>query len=228
MRMIRPLNGTLKRVVAASALLLVAACEPYGATPPPGPYDNPPPQGPYGSQDPYSYPPPNPYPSQPQPYPTSPNPYQSQPYPSAPGQYPNDPYASSQPGYPGQAPYPGQPYQPAPPECPITSSSGWTAWVNAMPGQGGRPTLVVTGKVVTQSAGYQVAFDRYMQIRRGQPPQAFVTLYVAPPEGGSMNAQVLSPHEVRWEWPLQQPVGGVVVRCGDKTLAEITRIQTAY
>jgi len=146
----------------------------------------------------------------------------------APGQYPNDPYASSQPGYPGQAPYPGQPYQPAPPECPITSSSGWTAWVNAMPGQGGRPTLVVTGKVVTQSAGYQVAFDRYMQIRRGQPPQAFVTLYVAPPEGGSMNAQVLSPHEVRWEWPLQQPVGGVVVRCGDKTLAEITRIQTAY
>ena len=97
-----------------------------------------------------------------------------------------------------------------------------------MPGPGARaPALVVRGKVVTASGGYQVAFDRNMQIRRGQPAQAFVTLYVAAPEGPAAS-QVASTHEVRWEWPLSQPVGSIVVRCGDKTLAEITNIQTAY
>jgi hypothetical protein len=100
--------------------------------------------------------------------------------------------------------------------------------VNTMPGPGARgPALVVSGKVITPTGGYQVAFDRGMQIRRGQPPQAFVTLFVAPPEGGAAS-QAASTHEVRWEWPLNQPVGSVIVRCGDKTLAEITNIQTAY
>jgi len=97
-----------------------------------------------------------------------------------------------------------------------------------MPAPGARgPALVVRGKVVTPTGGYQVAFERNMQVRRGQPPQAFVTLYVAPPEGPAAS-QVASTHEVRWEWPLNQPVGSVIVRCGDKTLAEITNIQTAY
>lgn len=195
MRMVRRLDRTVKRVLAASVLLLVASCDTYG---------NPPPQGPYGSPEPYPYPAPNPYPTEPQPYPPGPAPYP-----------------------PEQQPYPGQPYQPAAPECPITSSSGWTAWVNAMPGPNARPALVVTGKVVTSTGGYQVAFDRYLQIRKGYPPQAFVTLYVAPPESGATGGSLIT-HEVRWEWPLQQPVGSVIVRCGDKTLAEITRIQTAY
>jgi hypothetical protein len=214
--MARRLDRSVKRVLAASLLLLVVSCDTYG---------NPPAQGPYGSPEPYPYPAPNPYPTQPNPYPTQPNPYPTQPnpYPTEPQPYPPGPA----PYPPGQAPYPGQPYQPAPPECPITASSGWTAWVNAMPGPNARPALVVTGKVVTATGGYQVAFDRYLQIRKGYPPQAFVTLYVAPPEGGAAVSSVIT-HEVRWEWPLQQPVGSVIVRCGDKTLAEITRIQTAY
>ena len=157
----------------------------------------PPPQGPYGAPAPYPYPGDEPYPG-------------TEPYPPPP---------------PGA--YPGAPGQPQPPECPITASREWTAWVNAMPGPGARPALVVRGKVVTPTGGYQVAFDRIMQIRPGQPSQAFVTLYVAPP-GGAPASQASSTHEVRWEWPLNQPVGSVVVRCGDKTLAEITNIQTAY
>jgi hypothetical protein len=165
-----------------------------------GTYGAPPPQGPYGETAPAPYP----YPG-------------DQPYPG------NTPIPPPLP--PGA--YPGGPYQPQPPECPITASREWSAWVNAMPGPGARPALVVRGKVVTPTGGYQVAFDRYMQIRRGQPPQAFVTLYVAPPSGGAAS-QAASTHEVRWEWPLNQPVGSVVVRCGDKTLAEITNIQTAY
>ena len=54
-----------------------------------------------------------------------------------------------------------------------------------------------------------------------------MTLNVAAP-GRHPSTQALATHDVRWEWPLSQPVGSVVVRCGDKTLAEITRIQTAY
>ena len=66
-----------------------------------------------------------------------------------------------------------------------------------------------------------------MQIREGYPAQAFVTLHVAGP-GGSRHRRPWSLTNVRWEWPLKQPVGSVVVRCGDKTLAEITPIETAY
>ena len=157
------------------------------------------PQGPYGA--------PGPYPA-PEPYP---------PYPSNPQPYP-----------PGPGTYPGQPGGPTLFECPIVSSSGWTAWINAQPGPGGgRPVLVVSGKVVTATGGYQVAFDRYRQIRRGQPAQAFVTLQVAPPNGGTWGTQAI-PHQVRWEWPLNQPIGGVIISCGDKTLAELTIIKTAY
>lgn len=146
------------------------------------------------------------------------DPYGPQPYPG-PAPYPQEPYPP--------APYPGQqPYQPAPPECLISSSREWTAWINRMPGTGA-PTLVISGKVTTPTGGYQVAFDQRIQIRRGYPAQAFVTLNVASP-GGAPVSQAVVTHEVRWEWPLNQPVGSVVVSCGDKTLAEITRIQTAY
>jgi len=153
------------------------------------------------------------------------DPYGPQPYPG-PAPYPegSTPYPGPTP-YP-QAPYPGQqPYRPAPPECIISSSRDWTAWINRMPGNGA-PALVVSGKVVTPTGGYQVAFDPRMQVRKGYPAQAFVTLEVAAPTGPTSQAQVT--HEVRWEWPLNQPVGSVVVSCGDKTLAEITRIQTAF
>ena len=80
---------------------------------------------------------------------------------------------------------------------------------------------------MTSTGGYQVAFDRALQIRRGQPPQAFVTLQVAPPQGGTWGTQAIT-HQVRWEWPLNQPIGSVIISCGDKTLAELTSIQTAF
>ena len=56
-------------------------------------------------------------------------PYGPQPYPYPdPAPYPQEPYPPA-PGYPGQ--------QPSPPECLITSSRDWTAWINRMPGPGG-------------------------------------------------------------------------------------------
>ncbi len=203
------IESGVKRLLSAAVLtVLLAGCETYGSAPPP-----PPPQGPYGEPAPYPYP-------------------GDEPSTQAPPGYPGGPYQPP-PGGPYQPPppgpgYPSGPYQPRPPECPITASRDWSAWVNAMPGPGTHgPALVVRGKVVTATGGYQVAFDRTMQIRRGQPPQAFVTLFVAPPEGAGAS-QAASTHEVRWEWPLNQPVGSVIVRCGENTLAEISNIQTAY
>jgi hypothetical protein len=177
----------VKRTLALTAALLLAACEtdPYG---PQGPYDEP-------------YPPSAPYPA-PYPYPPT------EPFPPAPPSYPSEPY------------------QPGPPECPITASRDWSAWINRMPGPNPGPMLVVSGKVVTATGGYQVAFDRGLQVRESYPAQAFVTLHVADPDGPGTGSTVT--HQVRWEWPLNQPVGSVVVRCGDKTLAEISNIQTAF
>ena len=81
------------------------------------------------------------------------------------------------------------------PECLITSSREWTAWVNRMPGPGARPMLVVSGKVVAPTGGYQVAFDPRMQIRESYPAQAFVTLQVAGP-GNAPASQAQVTHEV--------------------------------
>jgi len=110
--------------------------------------------------------------------------------------------------------------------CPITRSGEWNAWVNMMPGPNSRPTLHVTGKVVVPTGGYEIGFDPQLQVRESYPAQAFATLRVTPPSGPA--TQAVMTHDVRWEWPLGQPVGSVIVSCGDKTLAEITRIQTAY
>jgi hypothetical protein len=110
-------------------------------------------------------------------------------------------------------------------DCPITASKGWSAWIDAMPGPAPR-RLIVRGEVVTASGGYQVAFDRSLQLRESFPAQAVATLYVTGRQGTATARAVT--HEVRWEWPLSQPVGSLTVRCGDKVLAEIARIQTAY
>ena len=145
----------VKNILAAVALLALTSCDPY-----------------YG-QDPYG---PQPYPG-PAPYPQEPYPGTPAPYPGNPAPYPQQPYPGAPPPYPGQ-----QPYQPAPPECVISSSRDWTAWINRLPGNGA-PALVISGKVVTPTGGYQVAFDPRMQVRKGYPAQAFVTLNVAAPGG---------------------------------------------
>lgn len=155
-----------------------------------------------------------------------------QPYP--PPAYPGDAYPPS-PYPPGSYP-PGQTYPtpnaypapyPAGPQlnCPIATSQNWKAWVNAMPGPGKRPTLIVTGKIVTASAGYQISFDPRLQVRKTYPAQAFATLRVRPPPGAA--SQALFSQDVHWEWPLSQPLGSVEIRCGNETLAHIEPVATA-
>lgn len=150
---------------------------------------------------------------------------------------PYPPANTPQPAYPGDA-YPPADYPPGPSypalglypsgpqlSCPIATSQNWKAWVNAMPGPGRRPTLIVTGKIVTASAGYQISFDPKLQIRKTYPAQAFATLQVMPPPGAA--SRQLFSQDVHWEWPLRQPLGSVEIRCGNETLAHIEPVATA-
>ena len=198
----------MKRLLVGSAFaLLLAACE---TAPPGGPY--PPPGYPGDAYPPSQYPPQQSYPP-PGSYP-QPNPYPQ------PGPYPQSPYP--QPGpYPQRGAYPPGPQL----ACPVSVSRDWRAWVNLMPGPA-TPTLNVTGKVVTPTGGYQVNFDPSLQIRRGYPAQAFVTVNVSPPMGGASQAFVT--HEVRGEWPLSQRIDSVEIRCGDQTLASIAPVAVAH
>ena len=197
----------MKRLLIGSALaLLLTACDtaPPGQPYPPGYPGEAYPQSPYPPQQgfppPGSYPPPGNYP-QPGTYP-QPSPYpQSGPYPQ-PGAYPPGPQLA----------------------CPVSVSRDWRAWVNLMPGPA-TPTLSVTGRIVTPTGGYQVSFDPVLQIRKGYPAQAFVTVNVSAPMGGASQAMVTQ--DVHGEWPLSQRIDSVEIRCGDQTLASIAPVASA-
>ena len=164
-------------------------------------------------------------------------PYPSDPYAQGqyPAPYPGDTYPPSGP-YPqgSPAPYPPPGNYPPPPgpgsslelRCPIATSSNWQAFVNAMPGPNSGPRLIVTGRILTSSPGYRLEFDPKLQIRRSYPAQAFATLIVTPPAAGV--PQALYSQEIRWEWPMREPIGALEIRCGSETLATISPIQSAY
>lgn len=109
--------------------------------------------------------------------------------------------------------------------CPIIGSSDWRAWVNAMPGPGARPTLIVTGKVTTPSAGYHFSWGEPV-VMESYPVQVAVELRAHPPAGPA--AQVVTTSEVRGQWPMDPPVGSVTVRCGDRVLARISPVENAH
>ena len=142
-------------------------------------------------------------------------------YPYGPGPYGPDP------GYQSPGAYPPGSYPPATgAQCPIRASRNWTAFVNRMPGPDARPKLVVSGDVVTSSAGYRLTFDPHLKLRESYPAQAVAVLQVRPPDGPA--AQVVETHQLRWEWPLSQSVGSLEIVCEGQTLARISRLENAY
>ena len=124
---------------------------------------------------------------------------------------------------PGCAIAPARPARAA--DCDIIGSSGWAAWVNAMPGPNARPTLIVTGKVTVPTGGYRFAW-RDMRVMESYPVQVAVELDAIPPAGGATEALVT--HDVRGEWPISPPVGSLMVRCGAMVLARIAPVETAH
>lgn len=112
---------------------------------------------------------------------------------------------------------------PAPAACPIVSSSDWSAWVNAMPGEG-RPRLIVTGKATVPTGGYRFNWG-VPRVAESHPVQVSVELQPIAPEG--MATQALVTHQLRGEWPSQKRVGSVTILCGGRPLAAISSVDTA-
>lgn len=159
----------------------------------------------YEQDDPYGvpYPPQDPY-GAPAPYP------------------PQDPYGTPPPYPPQQQPYP--PIEPVN-ACPVASTGGWQAWVNARPAGGERPTLHVTGRVVTPGGAYRVEFVPNLEERRSYPIQVVARMWVMAPTGGA--TAPAQTHDVRWQWPLASgPVGSLTVTCGDRVLVENLPVRT--
>ena len=109
--------------------------------------------------------------------------------------------------------------------CGVIQSSDWKAWVNAMPGPGARPTLIVTGKVTVPTGGYRFAWGD-TRIMESYPIQVATELRPIAPAGPA--TQALVTHDVRGEFPVTPPVGSVTVRCGGQVLAAISPVETAH
>lgn len=116
------------------------------------------------------------------------------------------------------------PVESNPGACPITGSSDWKAWVNAMPGPNAQPTLIVTGKVTTPTGGYTFAW-RDLRRMESYPVQIVADLEALPPDG--MATQAIDTHDLRGTWAQSPPVGSVTVTCGNRTLARISPVETA-
>lgn len=139
--------------------------------------------------------------------------------------------AAAQPSAPDTPVSSDDPPRPAPPEptgpssdCPVVRSSNWHAHVNAMPGPDARPKLIVTGRVTVPTGGYKVSL-RMGQVAESFPVQITVYLDAIPPSGPA--TQALRTHAVRGSWPSEQQVGAVTIRCGNRSLARISPVETA-
>ena len=115
---------------------------------------------------------------------------------------------------------------PPPTSCPILGSSDWAAWINAMPGPGARPTLIVTGKVTVPTGGYRPVL-LLEHVAESYPVQVTARLHPNPPAGPATQAVVT--HDVRGQWStVETPVGSLTVRCGGQVLARISPVETAH
>lgn len=131
---------------------------------------------------------------------------------------PDSPVSSDDP------PAAAQPDRPTP-DCPVISSTGWRAHVDAMPGPNDNPRLIVSGKVTVPTGGYRLSL-RMGEVAESYPVQVTVYLDVTPPSG--MATQALVTHDVRGSWKSEERVGSVTVRCGSRVLGRIGNIGTAH
>ena len=122
-------------------------------------------------------------------------------------------------------PQPTTPPQPSEPtaDCPIIGSSGWHAHVDAMPGPNDNPRLIVSGNVTVPTGGYKLSL-RMGAVAESYPVQITVHLDAVPPSGPA--TQALETREVRGSWPSEERVGAVTVRCGSRTIARLSNIET--
>jgi hypothetical protein len=109
-------------------------------------------------------------------------------------------------------------------DCPIISSSDWAAWIDAMPGPGSHPKLMVTGKVQVPTGGYRLAL-RLRPVAESHPVQVAIILDVVPPTGPATQAIVT--HDVDGSWPVALPIGSITIHCGREAIGRIDETVTA-
>ena len=113
----------------------------------------------------------------------------------------------------------GGPSEGAAPACPETR--GWHAHINAMPGPGAVPTLIVTGEA-NVPAGRTATLTVGPTDRMMPPGQRFALSLV--PSSGAAGWQ-----EVRAEIkPAMNAYSSVIIGCDGQEVARITDIQKAY
>ena len=156
--------------------------------------------------------------------PANEQPAAEQPASNAPADSPDQPVSSDD---PAPAPDSGASSPPpsSPSGCAAIDSSGWSAWVNAMPGPNARPRLIATGKVTVPTGGYRWQWTD-MRVAESYPVQVTAELRLIPPSGGA--TQAISTLSIRGEWPIDPPVGSFTVRCGSRVLARISPVESAH
>lgn len=108
-------------------------------------------------------------------------------------------------------------------ECPIMESRDWRAWVDAEPG--GPRMLRVEGEVDMPTPGYRAVW-RVGPADRRLPPAQHLILDLTPPLGLSL--QVITPTRLSYAGEAVYPAyRAIVVRCGDRVLAEIDEVPEA-
>jgi hypothetical protein len=112
----------------------------------------------------------------------------------------------------------------APSGCP-TATSDWHAWINAMPGPGRKPTLIVTGRATVPTGGYRFDWANF-RVLESDPAQIDVELAAIPPSGPA--TQAITTEDVRGEWQASGRIGSVTIRCGGAVLARIAPVETVY
>lgn len=109
------------------------------------------------------------------------------------------------------------------PDCPVIASDGWTARVQPAAEAGGKPELVATGRVTVPTGGHRIEWGD-LRVAESYPVQIFADLLVVPPTEAA--TQVITAHEVRGRWPVDQPVGAFTVACGSRVLARVSPVET--
>ena len=109
--------------------------------------------------------------------------------------------------------------------CEMVGRGEWTAHVDAMPGPGSRPRLIVTGTIGVKPAARTV-LRLDPAVMKSDPPQYDVILDINVPIEPTID--MLTRREVRGEWPVSGTVGAVHVRCGGRRVTTINDVVTAH
>ena len=106
--------------------------------------------------------------------------------------------------------------------CP-SATRNWAAFVNAMPGPGTRPALIVTGEVEIPRQGLAPALAVGPTDRKFPPGQRFALHLVAAPGTPAGWRPVRG--EIR---PSLADYGEVIVGCEGQTIVRISPVEKAY